>query len=289
MQIQSRAQLQTIRRLKISCIEDLVIQVALIRPGPIQGGAVNPYVLRSIGDEPITYDHECLEPILRETKGVIVFQEQVLEVSMAVAGFTAGQAESLRRAMSRKRSRDEMEKLRQVFLDGCREKELDEATAQRIYEKIVAFAAFGFPKAHAAAMAVTAAKLAWVKCYYPLEFYCSWLNEWPFGFYSPGVIVNEARRNGVELLSVDANHSRAECTIEDEAIRLGFRYTKGVGEAWLKRLDDEAENGPYVSLWDFWRRTRLPREPIEHLIRLGAFAWTGLHERELFWQLGLFY
>ncbi len=289
VQIQSRAQLQTIRRLKISSIEDLVIQVALIRPGPIQGGAVNPYVLRSIGEEPITYDHECLEPILRETKGVIVFQEQVIEVAMEAAGFTAGQAESLRRAMSRKRSREEMEKLRQVFLDGCREKGLDEATALRIYEKIVAFAAFGFPKAHAAAMAVTAAKLAWVKCYYPLEFYCSWLNEWPFGFYSPGVIINEARRNGIELLSVDTNHSQADCTIEDDAIRLGLRYAKGVGETWLKRLDDQAESGPYLSLWDFWRRTQLSREPIENLIRLGAFAWTGLHERELLWQLGLFY
>jgi error-prone DNA polymerase len=138
-------------------------------------------------------------------------------------------------------------------------------------------------------MAETAAKLAWVKQYYPLEFYCAWLNEWPFGFYSPGVIVNEAQRNGIELLSVDANHSRAECTIEDDAIRLGFRYAKGVGEAWLKRLDEEAQRGAYASLWEFWRRTRLPREPIEHLIRLGAFAWTGLHERELLWQLGLFY
>ena len=289
VQIQSRAQLQTIRRLKISCIEDLVIQVALIRPGPIQGGAVNPYVLRSIGVEPITYDHECLAPILRETKGVIVFQEQVLEVAMEAAGFTAGQAESLRRAMSRKRSREEMEKLREAFLSGCHRKGLGEATAHGIYEKILAFAAFGFPKAHAAAMAVTAAKLAWVKHYYPLEFYCAWLNEWPFGFYSPGVIINEARRNHVELLSVDANQSRAECTIENDAIRLGFRYAKGIGEAWLKRLDDEAEHGLYLSLWDFWRRARLPREPIEHLIRLGAFAWTGLHERELLWQLGLFY
>ena len=290
VQIQSRAQLQAILRLKISCIEDLVIQVALIRPGPIQGGAVNPYILRCQGVEPVTYDHECLEPVLAETKGVIIFQEQVLEVAMAVAGFTAGQAESLRRAMSRKRSREEMEKLRESFLEGTRQKGLvDEATAQRIYEKILAFAEFGFPKSHAAAMAETAGKLAWVKRYYPLEFYCSWLNEWPFGFYSPGVITNEARRNGVEVLGVDANHSRADCTIEDETIRLGYRYVKGIGEAALGRLDEEVERGPYVSLWDFWRRTRLSREPIERLIRLGAFAWTGLHERELLWQLGLFY
>jgi error-prone DNA polymerase len=336
VQIQSRAQLQAILRLKISCIEDLVIQVALIRPGPIQGGAVNPYIMRCQGVEPVTYDHPSLERILGETKGVMVFQEQVLEVSMAVAGFTSGQAESLRRAMSRKRSRDEMEKLRQAFLEGAQEQSLvDAQTAQTIFEKIVAFAEFGFPKAHAAAMAETAGKIAWVKRYYPLEFYCSWLNEWPFGFYSPGVIVNEARRNGIEILGVDTNHSRAECTIEGGAIRLGYNYVKGIGEKIAKQLDviychsepfDFAqdrlreESGPsstsahienpgvqgalppagglgvspklshhYVSLWDFWRRTRIAREPIEHLIRIGAFGWTGLHERELLWQLGLFY
>ena len=328
VQIQSRAQLQAILRLEINSIEDLVIQVALIRPGPIQGGAVNPYIARCQGIEPVTYDHPCLEPVLGETKGVIIFQEQVLEVAMAVAGFTAGQAETLRRAMSRKRSREEMEKLHEAFLEGARDTgKVDKAMAQHIYEKILAFAEFGFPKSHAAAMAETAGKLAWVKRYYPLEFYCSWLNEWPFGFYSPGVITNEARRNGVETLSVDANRSRAACTIESlpaggEAIRLGFRYVKSIGEAWLARLDEEyvrhaelseasspspttvehegadpslalrvtkERTDPYSSLWDFWQRTQLPREPIERLIRLGAFAWTGLHERQLLWQLGLFY
>ncbi|MCH8066412.1 MAG: error-prone DNA polymerase [Chloroflexi bacterium] len=290
VQIQSRAQLQAIKRLKISCIEDLVIQVALIRPGPIQGGAVNPYILRCQGVEPVTYDHPCLEPVLAETKGVIIFQEQVLEVAMAVAGFTAGQAETLRRAMSRKRSREEMEKLHESFLEGTRRQGLvDDTMAQAIYEKILAFAEFGFPKSHAAAMAETAGKLAWVKRYYPLEFYCSWLNEWPFGFYSPGVIANEARRNGVEVLGVGVNQSRGECVIEGDAIRLGYNYVKGIGEAWRQRLHEEAGHGKYASLWEFWRRTRLPRQPIETLIRLGAFAWTGLHERELLWQLGLFY
>jgi len=290
VQIQSRAQLQAILRLDISSIDDLVVQVALIRPGPIQGGAVNPYIARCQGREPVTYDHPCLKPILGETKGVIVFQEQVLEVAMAVAGFTAGQAESLRRAMSRKRSREEMEKLREAFMEGARDKGLVDGTiAAVIFEKIVAFAAFGFPKAHAAAMAETAGKLAWVKRYHPVEFYCAWLNEWPFGFYSPGVIVNQARRNGIEVRGVDVNWSRGACIIEDEAIRLGYNYVRGIGGATRTRLDEEARHGPYVSLWDFWRRTRIERAPIERLVRLGAFAFTGLHERELLWQLGLFY
>ena len=291
VQIQSRAQLQAILRLNISSIEDLVVQVALIRPGPIQGGAVNPYIARCQGREAVTYDHAILEPILGETKGVIVFQEQVLEVAMAISGFTAGQAESLRRAMSRKRSREEMEKLRAAFMQGAREQGyVDDAGAVAIFEKIVAFAAFGFPKAHAAAMAETAGKLAWLKRYYPLEFYTAWLNEWPFGFYSPGVIVNQARRNGIEVRPVDANRSRGDCIIEGGAIRLGYNYVRGIGEATRARLDDEARSsGTYISLWDFWRRTRIEREPIERLIHLGAFAWTGLHERELLWQLGLFY
>ncbi|MBI5289570.1 MAG: DNA polymerase III subunit alpha, partial [Chloroflexi bacterium] len=290
VQIQSRAQLQAILRLKIASIEDLVIQVALIRPGPIQGGAVNPYITRCQGREAVTYDHPALEPVLGETKGVIIFQEQVLEVAMVIAGFTAGQAESLRRAMSRKRSREEMEKLRAAFMEGAAAQGLvDETTAGVIFEKIVAFAEFGFPKSHAAAMAETAGKLAWVKRYYPVEFYCGWLNEWPFGFYSPGVITNEARRNHVEILGVDVNKSSGMCTIEGDAIRLGYNYVRGIGEKTRERLDEEARNGPYVSLWDFWRRTRIEREPIERLIRLGAFGFTGLHERELLWQLGLFY
>jgi error-prone DNA polymerase len=302
VQIQSRAQLQAILRLRISTIEDLVVQVALIRPGPIQGGAVNPYIARCQGKEKVTYDHPALEPVLGETKGVIIFQEQVLEVAMVIAGFTAGQAESLRRAMSRKRSREEMEKLRAAFMEGAAEQGLvGDKLAAVIFEKIVAFAEFGFPKSHAAAMAETAGKIAWVKRYYPLEFYCAWLNEWPFGFYSPGVIVNEARRNGIEVRGVDVNKSHGLCVIEDGAIRLGYNYVRGIGEKLRQRLDEcrgtaptcpsatTQETGPYTSLWDFWRRTRLERDPIERLIRLGAFAFTGLHERDLLWQLGLFY
>ena len=298
VQIQSRAQIQVLLQIKVATIHDLVIQVALIRPGPIQGGAVNPYIARCLGQEAVTYDHPCLEPILAETKGVFIFQEQVIQAAMAVAGFSSGQAETLRRAMSRKRSREAMEALREEFLAGARRQGVPQDTAATVYEKILAFAEFGFPKSHAAAMAETACKVAWLKRYYPVEFYCALLNEQPMGFYSEEVICNDARRHGVEILGVDVNHSRAECTIErdpsagsgrGDAVRLGYRNIKGIGGANWKRLDAEIEKGAYASLWDFWRRTHLAREAIENLIQVGAFTFTGLHERELIWQLGTFY
>ena len=293
VQIQSRAQIQVLLRIKVSCIEDLIIQVALIRPGPIQGGAVHPYIARCLGQEEVSYDHPSLEPVLAETRGVFVFQEQVVMGAMAIAGFTSRQAEELRRAMSRKRSREAMEALRSEFFAGAASRGVDEKTAATIYEKILAFSSFGFPKSHAAAMAVTAFHVAWLKRYYPAEFYCALLNEQPMGFYSPEVIANDARRHEIEIRGVDVNHSYVECSIEEgeasDAVRLGYRYVKGLGDAAWQRLEEERKSGPYRSLWDFWRRTRLGREAIENLIRIGAFGWTGLHERELLWQLGTFY
>ncbi|HXH23122.1 MAG TPA: error-prone DNA polymerase [Dehalococcoidia bacterium] len=296
VQIQSRAQIQVLLRIKVARIEDLIVQVALIRPGPIQGGAVHPYIARCLGQEPVTYDHPSLEPVLSETKGVFVFQEQVIQAAMRVAGFSSGKAEDLRRAMSRKRSREAMERLRQEFMDGAIANGVAPETAATIYEKILAFASFGFPKSHAAAMAVTAYHVAWLKRYYPSEFYCALLNEQPMGFYSPEVIANDARRHQIEIRGVDVNRSAVECTIEDDdlgdsrgAVRLGYRYVKGLAKAAWERLEEAAKQGPYRSLWDFWRRTGLGREAIENLIRVGAFAWTGLHERELLWQLGAFY
>ncbi len=296
VQIQSRAQIQVLLRIRVSKIEDLIIQVALIRPGPIQGGAVHPYIARSLGQEKVTYDHPSLEPVLRETKGVFVFQEQVIQATMKVAGFSSLQSDRFRRAMSRKRSHEEMDKQRDEFLNGACKKGVELETALSIFDKIRAFASFGFPKSHAAAMAVTAFQVAWLKLYYPAEFYCSLLNEQPMGFYSPEVIANDARRHDIEIRGVDVNKSAVECLIEDDvaadskaAVRLGYKYVKGMAAAAYKRLDAERVNGAYRSLWDFWRRTRLPREAIENLIRVGAFAWTNLHERELLWQIGTFY
>jgi error-prone DNA polymerase len=294
VQIQSRAQIQVLLRIKVARIEDLIIQVALIRPGPIQGGAVHPYIARCLGQEDITYDHPSLESCLAETKGVFVFQEQVIQAAMAVAGFSSAKADGLRRAMSRKRSHEEMGKYRQDFLNGAADNGVDAQTASTIYDKILAFASFGFPKSHAAAMAVTAFHVAWLKLEFPTEFYCALLNEQPMGFYSPEVIANDARRHGIEIRGIDVNESAVECTMEPsdgkyDAVRLGFRYLKHLGEAAYRRLEEERKDGPYRSLWDFWCRSRFTREAIESLIRVGAFAWTGLHERELFWQLGTFY
>ncbi len=296
VQIQSRAQIQVLLRIKVVCIHDLIIQVALIRPGPIQGGAVHPYIARCLGLEEVSYDHPSLEPVLEETKGVFVFQEQVIQATMKVAGFSSLQADKFRRAMSRKRSAAEMDKQRDEFMTGAASRGVDEGTAATIYEKIRAFASFGFPKSHAAAMAVTAFQVAWLKRYYPAEFYCALLNEQPMGFYTPEVIANDARRHEIEIRGVDVNRSEVECTMEDDidlpsegAVRLGYRYVKGMAQAAWNRLKAERVNGPYRSLWDFWRRTHLSREAIENLIRVGAFAWTGLHERSLLWQLGTFY
>ena len=297
VQIQSRAQIQVLLRIKVSRIEDMIIQVALIRPGPIQGGAVHPYIARCLGQEEVEYDHPLLQPYLEETKGVFVYQEQVVQAAMAIAGFSSRQAEDLRRAMSRKRSREVMEALRAEFFAGAANNGVDARTASVIYEKILAFSSFGFPKSHAAAMAVTAFQVGWLKRYYPAEFYCALLNEQPMGFYSPEVIANDARRHGIEIRGVDVNRSAVECLIEDEpesesgkpAVRLGYKYVKSLAEASYQRLDEERVNGGYRSLWDFWRRTRLSREAIENLIRVGAFEWSGMHERELLWQLGTFY
>jgi error-prone DNA polymerase len=290
VQIQSRAQQQILLRIEIRNIEELAIQIALIRPGPIQGHSVNPYVARRLGLEPITYDHPCIEPVLAETLGVIVYQEQVLGVAMALAGFSSGNAEKLRRAMSRKRSQEAMEALREEFLDGARRNGVSRETAVTVFEKIVAFSAFGFPKSHSMALAQTAFQAAWLRLYYRAEFHAALLNCQPMGFYTPEVLCNDARRDGIEILPIEVNESEVDCSVErDDAVRLGFRYVAGLGPAALERLRQDASNGGYFSLWEFWRRTQLPRAGIENLIRLGAFSFTGMHERELLWQLGTFY
>jgi error-prone DNA polymerase len=289
-QIESRAQMQTLPRTRPRSLEELTVEVAIIRPGPIVGGAVNPYINRRLGREKVTYDHPSLEPALAETLGVVLFQEQVLQVAMALAGFSAGQAESLRRAMSRKRSREAIDRLRDEFLEGCKRNGVSRKVAESAFTKIAGFAEFGFPKAHAAAFGLLAYQTAWLRMYYPAESLCALFNAQPMGFYGPHVLVNDGKRRGVEALPPDINLSGADCSVEGEAVRIGLRYVKTLSEATARQVEaGRVRGGDYRSLFDFLERTRLKREQVENLIACGAFDCLGLERRELLWQLGLLY
>ncbi len=299
-QIESRAQMQMLPRTRPRSIEDLTVQVAIIRPGPIVGGAVNPYVRHrqaQLADPSFVppFDHPSLEPALGETLGVILYQEQVLQASVAVAGFTEGQADALRRAMSRKRSRENMERFYELFRDGAVARGVSAEVAKTVFEKIIAFAEFGFPKSHAAAFAFLAYQSAWLRRYYTVEFTCALLNAQPMGFYPPHVLVHDAKRHGVRVLSPDINASGATCTVEDGALRIGFGYVQGIGGDTAKAIAQErARNGAYASLADFMRRMSVaeaaPRaQAIENLVQVGAFDAFGLNRRELLWQTGLLY
>lgn len=286
-QVESRAQMQTLPKTRPRSIEDLTIEVAIIRPGPLQGNMVHPYIRRRKGLEKVTYLHPRLKPILEETLGVILFQEQVIQVAIAIAGFTPGEADSLRRAMSCKRSKQAMMELRQRFMEGAKKNGVAENAAARIFHALRGFAEYGFCKSHAAGFALLCYQSAWLKRYYAPEFYAALLNNQPMGFYIPEVIVNDARRHGVTVLPVDINRSRGRCTVEGGKVRLGFRYVKGVGEKAWQRIEEEREKGPFGSLRDSYRRTKLEREAIENLILVGAMDCFGIAKRQLLWQLGL--
>lgn len=292
-QVESRAQMQTLPQIKPRSIEDLTIEVALIRPGPLQGNMVHPYIRRRKGLEKVTYLHPELEPILEDTLGVLLFQEQVIQVASAIASFTPGEADSLRRAMSRKRSKDAMNELRQKFIDGAKKNDMETDLAGRIFEALEGFAEYGFCKSHAAGFALLCYQSAWLKHYYPAEFYCALLNNQPMGFYLPEVIVRDAKRHGIEILPADINRSAARCTIEggkdcpERRVRLGFMYIKEMGEKAMNQIVAERERAPYRSLEDFYLRTRLERQPVGNLILAGAFDSFGCQKRQLLWQLGL--
>jgi error-prone DNA polymerase len=294
-QIESRAQIQMLRRTRPRNLDDLSVQVAIVRPGPIVGGAVNPYVrrremLREIPDYEVPYPHPLLEEALGETLGVIIFQDQVLKVCQALANFTDGQAESLRRAMSRKRSKEALAAHWDDFRDGSMANGVDETTAREIFAQVTAFSEFGFPKSHAAAFGLLAYQSAWLRHYYPIEFYVGLFNNQPMGFYSLDALGRDARRNGIKTLLPDVNQSRVECTAEGDDLRVGLGFVRGWGSEIAARIVEEREKaGPYRSLLDFLRRTpaSLKRPSIENLIWVGGFGGFGLTRRELLWQTGL--
>jgi len=292
-QIESRAQMQSLLRTRPENLDDLTVQVALVRPGPIQGKAVHPYVERRqrLREDPSyipPYDHPLLAECLRDTLGAIIFQEQVLDVAMALAGFSVGEAEGLRRAMSRKRSQDAIEAYRERFYEGAARKGVDRATAELVFSKINGFASFGFPKSHAAAFALLAYQSAWLRHYYRGEFLCALLNAQPMGFYPPASLVRDAQRRGVEVLPPDLNASADRCRIEGDAVRVGLGYIKGLGEAPAKEFVEERErSGLFRSVVDLAQRAPLDRPALEALVASGACDSFGWPRRQLLWRLGL--
>lgn len=304
-QIESRAQIQMLRRSRPRNLNDLAIEVAIIRPGPIVGGAVNPYVRRREEERQALaaghtyrppFDHPLLAEALGETLGVILYQDQVLQVCQALAGFTVGQAEELRRAMSRRRSRELMEDFWEAFRDGAAARGVSESTAHHVFKQVVAFSEFGFPKSHAHAFGLLAYQSTWLRFYHPVEFYTALFNNQPMGFYSLDVLTRDAKRHDVDVLLPDVNVSDVYCTVESRslaetpALRVGLAFTRGWGLDVTEEVVVERErNGPFASLGDLVRRAppKLSREAIENLAWVGACDSFGLTRRELLWQVGL--
>jgi error-prone DNA polymerase len=292
-QIESRAQMQSLLRTLPESLDDLTVQVALVRPGPIQGKAVHPYIehRQRLREDPAfvpPVDHPLLADCLRSTLGVVVFQDQVLEVAIALAGFSVGEAEGLRRAMSRKRSHDALEAYRDRFVAGALRKGVDAATADQVYDKLVGFSGFGFPKSHAAAFGLLAYQSAWLRHHYAAEFLCSLLNAQPMGFYPPATLVRDGQRRGVDTRPPGVNVSGAKCTVEDGAVRIGLDYVNGIGEDDAEAVVEErGRAGRFASVRDLAQRTQLSEHGLETLIVSGACDGFGMPRRQLLWQLGL--
>jgi len=284
-QVESRAQMNTLPRHKPRTFYDLVVEVALIRPGPIQGGMVHPYLRRRCGEEAVSYPHPSLKPILERTLGIPLFQEQGMQVAVAAAGFTPALADELRRAMGHKRSHEKMEALSTALIEGMHRNGIDREAARRIFEQLAAFADFGFAESHAASFALLVYVSAYLKVYYPQEFYCALLNAQPMGFYSPSTIVYEARRRGLKILGVDVNASAWNCTLEGDALRLGFKYIKSLGPAAQQQLEPALGQRPFSSVQDFALCTGLNREALEQIAMVGGFKDFGLTRRQALWHV----
>ena len=325
-QIESRAQIQTLPHTQPRTIDDLAVQVAIIRPGPIMAGAFHPYMeyrrKLALGEHvEVDYGHPELGPLLSwcmaETLGHVLYQDQVLQIATSVAGFTPGQGDRLRRAMSRKRSNEAMEALSAEFFAGAAAKGVSREAAEIAFKRMAAFAAFGFPKSHAVAFALLAYESCWLRYYYPAAYYCAIFNAQPMGFYSLEVLTGDANRHGIEVRVPNINRSLAGAWPEDDGIRLGLDQVRGIGGGWQYQRAQLAANegesvlgtrsfagrtelgtsarivaerergGPYRSLYDLISRVQLGHTEAEALINAGALDDFGLPRRELLWQLGL--
>jgi error-prone DNA polymerase len=284
-QVESRAQMATLPRMKPDRFYDLVVEVAIIRPGPIVGKMVNPYLNRRNGREPVSYLHPSLEPILKRTLGVPLFQEQLLRIAMTVAGFTGGEAEELRRAMGFKRSEKRMKAIEGRLRAGMAERGITGEVADAIVLSISSFALYGFPESHAASFALIAYASAYLKRHHPAAFTCALLDNQPMGFYHPFTLVKDAQRHGVRFRPVDVTRSGRVCSLEEGEVRLGLGYVRGLRAEAAERIERERALTPFASLQDFVDRTGLRRDEQRNLAEVGALNAFGLTRRSALWQV----
>jgi error-prone DNA polymerase len=297
-QIESRAQMAMLPRLRPQNFYDLVVEVSIVRPGPITGGMVHPYLRRRRGEEPIEYPHPSLEPVLRKTLGVPLFQEQVMKLAVVAADYTPGEADQLRRDMAAWRKSGRIERHHQRLVSRMIEKGIALEFAERVFEQIRGFGEYGFPESHAASFALIAYATAYLKCHYPAEFACSLLNAQPMGFYAPATIVEDAKRHGIEVLPIDVFTSTWDCTLEKGSgpfsptgkrgltpfLRMGLRYVKGLAAADGERIESARAQTPFASMEDFARRTRLNERALRSLAESGALASFSENRRNALWE-----
>jgi len=285
-QIESRAQQSLLPRMKPRCFYDLVMQVAIVRPGPIQGQMIHPFLRRRAGLEPVEYPHPKLRPVLERTLGVPLFQEQGMRLAVEAAGFSAGEADRLRRAMGHKRSREKMQALRTQLIEGMERNGIERNAAEKLFAMLEGFADYGFPESHAASFALLAYASAYLKCRYHAEFTAAILNVQPMGFYATEVLVNDAKRHDVVVKPIEVNVSEWWSFVDESgAVRLGFHLVRDLGSVQRERLEAALKDGAFVDILDFTRRTDLSREGLESLAVADAFAPWYRSRREAMWAL----
>jgi error-prone DNA polymerase len=285
-QIESRAQQSMLPRLKPATFYDLVIEVAIVRPGPIQGGMVHPYLRRRQGHEPVAYPSDAVKSVLERTLGVPIFQEQVMQLAIVAAGFSAGEADHLRRSMAAWRRRGGLEKFEQRLVDGMAARGYGADFARQIYQQILGFGEYGFPESHSASFALLVYVSAWLKHYEPAAFCAALINSQPMGFYAPSQLIQDARRHGVEVRAVDVMVSEWDCTLESgDALRLGLRLIGGLSEAGARRIVAARNATPFASVADLAHRAQLDRRDLDRLGDAGALAALSGHRHAAVWDV----
>ena len=283
-QIESRAQMSMLPRLKPRRYYDLVIEVAIVRPGPIQGEMVHPYLRRRHGEEQERYPNEAIRKVLQKTLGVPLFQEQCMQLAVVAAGFTPGEADQLRRAMGAWRRPGLIDQFHQKLLDGMKRHGLEGEFAEQVFRQIRGFGEYGFPESHAASFALLVYVSAWLKHYYPGEFAAAIINSQPMGFYAPAQLVRDARGHGIEVLPLDVQYSHWDCTLESVAVRLGFRLIAGLHRSSAEAILIARAAGAFLSMHDFLQRTQLPRSQAMLLADAGALGSLNQTRRESLWN-----